>query len=219
MPFRIGLLVFPAITQLDMTAPHEVFARMPGSEIHLVWKTLDPVVAQGGMRLVPTTTLDACPQLDLICVPGGPGVNALLNDAEVLAFIRQQGAGARYVTAVCTGALVLGAAGLLEGKRATTHWTARHLLAPFGATPVAERVVIDGNTITGGGVTAGIDFALKIVAEVAGEATARAIQLSIEYNPQPPFDAGSPERAGEATVALQKESRSQDAGRARSCGA
>jgi cyclohexyl-isocyanide hydratase len=205
MPFRIGFLVFPAITQLDMTGPHEVFARMPGSEIHLAWKTLEPVAAQGGMQLVPTTTLDACPQLDLVCVPGGPGMNALLGDAAVLAYLRRQATAARYVTAVCTGTLVLGAAGLLKGKRATTHWTAVDMLAAFGATPVAERTVIDGNLITGGGVTAGIDFALKVVAEVAGEDVAKTIQLSIEYDPKPPFDAGSPVRAGEAIVARQRQ--------------
>ena len=206
MAFRIGFLVFPNITQLDMTGPHEVFARLRGSEIHLLWKSLEPVAAQGGLRLVPTTTLDACPQLDLICVPGGPGMNALLSDEDVLGFLRRQAAAARYVTAVCTGALVLGAAGLLQGKRATTHWTAHHLLAPLGAIPVAERTVIDGNVITGGGVTAGIDFALRVVAEVAGEDVAKAIQLSIEYDPHPPFDAGSPKSAGETIVARQKQS-------------
>jgi cyclohexyl-isocyanide hydratase len=205
MAFRIGFLVFPGITQLDMTGPHEVFARLPGSEIHLVWKSLEPIAAQGGLRLMPTTTLDACPQLDLVCVPGGPGMNVLLTDDDVLAFLRRQAAGARYVTAVCTGALVLGAAGLLRGKRATTHWMSHHLLAPFGAIPVAERTVIDGNVITGGGVTAGIDFALKVAAEVAGEDVAKAIQLSIEYDPHPPFDAGSPQSAGEAIVARQKQ--------------
>jgi cyclohexyl-isocyanide hydratase len=205
MPFAIGLLVFPSITQLDMTGPHEVFARMPGSEIHLIWKSLEPVTAHGGLRLVPTTTLQACPQLDLVCVPGGPGMNALLNDEVVLAFLRRHAAGARYVTAVCTGSLVLGAAGLLKGKRATTHWTALEMLAAFGATPVAERTVIDGNLITGGGVTAGIDFALKVVAETAGEEVAKTIQLSIEYDPRPPFDAGSPASAGEAIIARQRQ--------------
>ncbi len=205
MTFRIGFLVFPAITQLDMTGPHEVFARMPGSEIHLVWKSLQPIAAQGGMQLVPTTTLDACPQLDLVCVPGGPGMNPLLGDEAVLAFLRRQAAGARYVTAVCTGTLVLGAAGLLKGKRATTHWTAVDMLEAFGATPVRERTVIDGNLITGGGVTAGIDFALQVVAEIAGEEIAKTIQLSIEYDPKPPFDAGSPQRAGEAIVARQRQ--------------
>lgn len=205
MSFRIGFLVFPNITQLDMTGPHEVFARLPGSEIHLIWKSLEPITAQGGLGLMPTMTLDACPQLDLVCVPGGPGMNALLTDDAVLAFLKRQATGARYVTAVCTGALVLGAAGLLRGKRATTHWMSHDLLASFEATPVAERIVIDGNLITGGGVTAGIDFALKIVAEVAGEAVAKTIQLSIEYDPQPPFNAGAPASAGEAIVALQKK--------------
>jgi cyclohexyl-isocyanide hydratase len=205
MAFRIGFLVFPGITQLDLSGPHEVFARLPGSEIHLAWKSLEPVVAQGGLRLVPTTTLDACPQLDLVCVPGGPGMNALLTDGEVLGFLRRQAAGARYVTAVCTGALVLGAAGLLEGKRATTHWMSHHLLEPFGAIPVKARSVADGNVITGGGVTAGIDFALLVAAQLAGEDAAKAIQLGIEYDPNPPFDAGSPQAAGEAVTARQRE--------------
>jgi cyclohexyl-isocyanide hydratase len=202
---QIGFLVFPGITQLDMTGPCEVFTRLPGAEVHLVWKTLDPVTAQGGMRFLPSMTLDACPQLDLLCVPGGPGTTPLLSDAEVLAFLRRQAAGARYVTAVCTGSLVLGAAGLLKGRRATTHWSAHHLLSALGASPVAERVVVDGNVVTGGGVTAGIDFALKVAAEVAGEAAAKAIQLGIEYDPHPPFDAGSPASAGEALVARQRQ--------------
>lgn len=200
MSLRIGFLVFPDITQLDMTGPYEVFTKLPGAEVHLVWKTLDPVVANGGMRIVPTMTFAACPQLDLVCVPGGPGMNALLNDEETLAFLRRQAKGARYVTSVCTGALVLGAAGLLQGKRAATHWMSRDMLAAFGATPVAERVVIDGNVVTGGGVTAGIDFALKIAADAFGEDLAKAIQLGIEYDPQPPFRAGSPEGAGPAIV-------------------
>lgn len=200
MSFQIGLLLFPDITQLDMTGPYEVFTKLPGAEVHLVWKTLDPVVANGGMRIVPTMTFAACPQLDLVCVPGGPGMNALLNDEETLAFLRRQAKDARYVTSVCTGALVLGAAGLLKGKRAATHWMSRDMLAAFGATPVAERVVIDGNVVTGGGVTAGIDFALKIAADAFGEDLAKAIQLGIEYDPQPPFRAGSPEGAGPAIV-------------------
>jgi len=200
MSFRIGLLLFPDITQLDMTGPYEVFTKLPGAEVHLVWKTLEPVVANGGMRIVPTTTFAACPQLDLVCVPGGPGMNALLNDEETLAFLRRQAEAARYVTSVCTGALVLGAAGLLRGKRAATHWMSRDMLGAFGATPVAERVVIDGNVVTGGGVTAGIDFALTIAAEAFGEDLAKAIQLGIEYDPQPPFRAGSPEGAGPAIV-------------------
>jgi cyclohexyl-isocyanide hydratase len=182
---------------------------MPDREIHLVWKSLEPVTEAGGMRLLPTTTYAGCPQLDLICVPGGPGMNPLLNDEETLAFVRRQAEGARYITAVCTGALVLGAAGLLKGKRATTHWTALPMLAAFGATPVDARTVTDGNVITGGGVTAGIDFALRIAADLLGEDAAKTIQLSIEYNPQPPFNAGSPAGAGEAIVARQRAAAAQ----------
>jgi len=201
MPFHIGLLLFPDITQLDMTGPYEVFIKFPDAKVHLVWKTKAPVTAGGGMQITPTVTFADCPPLDLICVPGGAGMNPLLNDAETLDFIRRQARGARYVTSVCTGALVLGAAGLLKGKRAATHWMSREMLAAFGATPVAERVVIDGNVITGGGVTAGIDFALTVAAEAFGPDLAKSIQLGIEYDPHPPFDAGSPERADAALVA------------------
>lgn len=200
MSFRIGLLLFPDITQLDMTGPYEVFTKLPETEVHLVWKSLDPVTANGGMKITPTTTFAGCPQLDLVCVPGGPGMNALLNDDETLTFLRKQAAGARYVTSVCTGALVLGAAGLLKGRRAATHWMSRDMLKVFGAFPVADRVAIDGNVITGGGVTAGIDFALTVAAEAFGEDLAKAIQLGIEYDPHPPFSAGSPEGAGPAIV-------------------
>src|SRR3954449_788847 len=201
MPFHIGLLVFPKITQLDMTGPYEVFISLPETKVHLVWKSREPVAAGGGMLLTPTVTFAECPQLDLICVPGGPGMNPLLNDAETLDFIRRQASGARYVTSVCTGALVLGAAGLLKGKRAATHWMSREMLTAFGATPIAERVVTDGSVITGGGVTAGIDFALTVAAQAFGPELAQAIQLGIEYDPKPPFDAGSPERAGDDLVA------------------
>jgi cyclohexyl-isocyanide hydratase len=201
MPFHIGLLLFPDITQLDMTGPYEVFARVPGATVHLVWKTRLPVRARGGMEIVPTTTFADCPQLDLICVPGGPGMNPLLNDAETLDFIRRQAKDARYVTSVCTGALVLGAAGLLKGKRAATYWMTLEMLAAFGATPVAERVVVDGNIITGGGVTAGIDFALRVAADAFGPELAQAIQLGIEYDPHPPFNSGSPESADPALAA------------------
>lgn len=200
MPFRIGLLLFPDITQLDMTGPYEVFTKFPEAEVRLIWKTLEPVKAGGGMRIVPDTTFADCPQLDLVCVPGGAGMNPLMEDAETLAFLRKQAPGARYVTSVCTGALVLGAAGLLKGKRATTHWMSHEMLSALGATPVAERVVVDGNLITGGGVTAGIDFALRVAAEAFGEDLAKAIQLGIEYDPHPPFNAGSPEGAGPAVV-------------------
>ena len=194
--YEIGLLIFPDITQLDMTGPYEVFIKFPNARVHLIWKTHDPITAAGGMRILPTTTFADCPPLDVVCVPGGAGMNPLLTDAETLAFLRRQAENAQYITSVCTGSLVLGAAGLLKGKRATTHWMSHAMLSEFGAIPVQERVVRDGNVFTGGGVTAGIDFALTLAAEVAGPDVARKIQLGIEYNPAPPFDAGSPAGAG-----------------------
>ena len=200
-PFHAGLLLFPDITQLDMTGPYEVFTRLPGARVDVIWKSRDPVRSDHGLALVPTATFEEIDALDLVCVPGGPGVGPLLEDAATLAFLRRIAARARYVTSVCTGALVLGAAGLLQGRRATTHWMSLELLAPFGATPVAERVVRDGNVITGGGVTAGIDFALTVAAEVAGRDTAERIQLAIEYDPAPPFRAGSPACADPELVA------------------
>jgi cyclohexyl-isocyanide hydratase len=191
----IGLLIFPRMTQLDLTGPYEVFANLSDATVKLLWKTLEPVTAATGFRLIPDTTLAECPQLDVICVPGGPGVGELMEDEVVLSFLRRQAEGARFVTSVCTGALVLGAAGLLRGKRATTHWASREFLAPLGAIPTEGRVVRDGTLFTGGGVTAGIDFALTLVAELAGPTVAQAIQLGIEYAPAPPFNAGTPETA------------------------
>ena len=201
MRIQIGLLLFPDLTQLDLTGPYEVFTKFPDTDVHLLWKTLDPVGAGGGMRLLPTATFADSPELDLVCVPGGAGMNALLEDEETLGFLRRQARTARYVTSVCTGSLVLGAAGLLRGRRATTHWMSLPMLAAFGCEPVSERVVVDGDLITGGGVTAGIDFALTIAGELFGEETARRIQLAIEYDPRPPYDAGAPGRADAALVA------------------
>jgi cyclohexyl-isocyanide hydratase len=200
-PFRIGFLLFPRLTQLDLTGPFEILSRMPETETYLVAKTLAPVRADRGLQIVPTATLEACPPLDLLCVPGGAGINDVITDAEMLAFIRRMAAGARYVTSVCTGSLVLAAAGLLAGKRATCHWAARDALQRLGAVPVDQRVVIDGKFITGGGVTAGIDFALAVVDELRGREAAEAIQLMVEYDPHPPFDAGSPKRASAAVMA------------------
>ena len=205
MTLHIGLLVFPRVQQLDLTGPYEVFASLPGGAVHLVWKTLDPLTSATGLVLTPTATFADCPSLDVLCVPGGAGVNALMRDAAVLDFVRRQAAGARYVTSVCTGALVLGAAGLLRGKRATTHWASHDLLARFGAVPVRGRVVRDGNLVTGGGVTAGIDFALTLAAELVGREQAEAIQLNLEYAPAPPFDAGTPETAPAAVLAAVRE--------------
>ncbi len=195
MTLNIGFLLFPKVQQLDLTGPFEVFAALPDVQIHLVAAGMDPVTTASGLCLSPTTTFASCPRLDVLCIPGGAGVNGLLTDEAILTFVRQQAADVRYLTSVCTGALVLGAAGLLRGKRATTHWNARDLLPAFGAIPVHERVVRDGNLLTGGGVTAGIDFALTLVAEMAGRETAEAIQLHLEYAPAPPFDAGTPDRA------------------------
>jgi cyclohexyl-isocyanide hydratase len=205
-PFHAGLLVFPMLTQLDLTGPYEVFNRMPGAQVHLIAKTLDPVLSEHGLPITPTVSFSRCPALDLLVVPGGFGVNDLLIDPETLTFVRHAAEHARYVGSVCTGSLVLGAAGLLRGKRATCHWMSIGFLEAFGAIPVRERVVVDGSLVTGGGVTAGIDFALTVVGEVAGHEVAQEIQLAIEYNPMPPYDAGSPETAGPRLVeALQSK--------------
>ena len=203
-PVEIGILIYPDLTQLDATGPAQVLVRVPGAKLHMVWKTHEPVRTDAGFAIVPTTTFAECPQLDVICVPGGAGQVALMTDEETLAFLRQQAAGARYVTSVCTGSLILGAAGLLKGYRSACHWAWRDMLSALGAEPVAERVVRDRNRISGGGVTAGIDFGLTLAAELAGEDAARLIQLALEYDPQPPFDCGSPEKAGaELTARLR----------------
>ena len=204
-PLQIGLLVFPRVTQLDFTGPLQVFSSFPGATVHLIWKTLDPVPSNSVLMLTPTVTFADCPQLDVICVPGGFGTDALLNDEETLDFVRKQASGAKFVTSVCTGSLVLGAAGLLKGYNAATHWSAMELLALFGATPTKTRVCIDRNRVTGGGVTAGIDFALKLVSLLVDRTTAEAIQLRLEYNPAPPFNAGSPDTAPAEVLALMKE--------------
>jgi cyclohexyl-isocyanide hydratase len=204
-PLQIGLVIFPRVTQLDFTGPLQVFSRVPGAKVHLIWKRIEPVVSDTVLTLTPTITFSDCPQLDVICVPGGQGTDDLLNDEEMLAFLLRQAAGARYVTSVCTGSLVLGAAGLLRGYRAATHWTAMDLLGEFGATATQTRVCIDRNRITGGGVTAGIDFALTLVSLLVDRKAAETIQLGIEYNPAPPFSAGSPETAPAEAVAMVRE--------------
>ncbi len=191
----VGMLLFENATQLDLTGAYEVFARMPGARVSLLSRTLEPVRTEWGLTITPDLALAAAPPFDVICVPGGWGVNALLTDRALLDFLSMQGESARYVTSVCTGALLLGAAGLLRGYRATTHWMSLDLLHLFGATPVSERVVRDRNRITGAGVTAGIDFALVLAADLFGDAEAERIQLAIEYDPHPPFDSGSPRTA------------------------
>ncbi|MDT9600684.1 DJ-1/PfpI family protein [Sphingosinicella rhizophila] len=195
MTFRCGLLLFPELTQLDLTGPYEVLPRAPGVEVLLVARTMEPVTAQWGMRILPDTDFANCPPLDLLLVPGGFGVDEAMLDQETIAFVRRTATEARYIVSVCTGALILGAAGLLRGRRAATHWAFRDLLKEFGATPSRERVVRDGNLFTGGGVTAGIDVALTILAEVFDANVAQSAQLSVEYAPCPPFGAGTPETA------------------------
>lgn len=204
MSLTVGFLVFPRVQQLDLTGPYEVFASVPGVRVELVGPTLEEVTSATGLLLRPSVDFASCPQLDVLCVPGGAGINILLTDAATLTFVRRQAAGARYVTSVCTGALVLGAAGLLRDKRATTHWAAHDLLGAFGAIPTQGRVVQDGNLFTGGGVTAGIDFALTLVAEIFGQAAAEAVQLGLEYAPAPPFASGTPDAATAEVLAKVK---------------
>ncbi|MBS9475859.1 DJ-1/PfpI family protein [Ancylobacter radicis] len=199
MPMNVVMLMYPDMTQLDLTGPFEVFSRFPELTLHLAWKTLEPVADISGLRLLPTTTLEACPPADILFVPGGPGQIALMDDAPVLEFLRAQAKGATYVTSVCTGSLVLAAAGLLTGHRATCHWLSLSQLRHFGVEPVNERVVVDGNRVTGGGVTSGIDFALTLAAKLFGEARAKRAQLFMEYDPAPPFIGGSP-RSSEAAL-------------------
>lgn len=197
---HIGMLLFPNLTQLDLTGPFEVLVRIPDAQVHLVWKSLDPVVADSKLALLPTTTLADCPPLDVVFVPGGGGVTPLLDDDAILSFLRTQAARARYVTSVCTGSLLLGAAGLLRDHDAVTHWAYMDLLPLVGARPTKRRVVVDRDRITGAGVTSGIDFALRLVAALADDRTAKMIQLAIEYDPEPPY-RGHPDHADPDTVA------------------
>jgi cyclohexyl-isocyanide hydratase len=194
------MLLYPDLTQLDLTGPFELLHRVPDTSVNLLWKDTRPVRATSGLTLYPTTSLADSPPLDVLFVPGGFGQVPLAKDEEILRFLRAQGARARYVTSVCTGALLLGAAGLLDGYEATTHWAYVDRLQSFGARYRPGRVVVDRNRITGGGVTAGIDFGLTLAAALAGDDTAKAIQLGLEYNPDPPFRAGHPDVADPALV-------------------
>ncbi|HEX9211655.1 MAG TPA: DJ-1/PfpI family protein [Bradyrhizobium sp.] len=192
---QIGSLLFDGLDQIDLTGPFEVLSRIPNATYRVYAKTVEPVRDVRGLRLTPDATLADAPQLDVLHVPGGFGQEGVMEDDEVLAWIQRQTEGARSVFSVCTGALLLGAAGLLRGRRATTHWASFHLLQLFGAIPVNERVVVDGNWIFAAGVTAGIDGALRLAAELRGDDVARTIQLYMQYAPEPPFDSGTPERA------------------------
>ncbi|MDZ7626861.1 MAG: DJ-1/PfpI family protein [Parvularculaceae bacterium] len=202
---NIVFVLFPNVTQLDFTGPLQVLSRLPSAKIHIAASTMAPVATDATLTLNPTTTFADCPPADVLVIPGGFGVDDAMNDPALMSFVSRESARATYVTSVCTGAFILGAAGLLKGRRATTHWAYREDLALVGAIPVKARVVRDGNVFTGGGVTAGIDFALTLAAEIAGEAVARAIQLSLEYDPAPPFDAGAPEKATAETLAATKQ--------------
>jgi cyclohexyl-isocyanide hydratase len=212
--FNVGFVIFPGLTQLDFTGPFEVLSRLgtppsisvpskfPQSKTHVVAKTMLPVLSDRGLGILPTCTFENCPPLDLICLPGGPGVVEALADVETVDFVRRQGERAEYLTSVCMGAFLLGAAGLLKGRRAATHWAYTDLLPLVGAIHEKARVVRDGNVFTSGGVSAGIDFAFRIIAELAGPEVAQALQLGLEYDPNPPFDAGHPDKASKAAIAL-----------------
>ena len=212
--FDIGFVIFPGITQLDFTGPFEVLSRLgtppsigapsnfPRSRVHIIAKTMLPVSSDRGLDIMPTCTFDSSPPLDLICVSGGAGIADVLADAGTVDFIRRQGGHARFITSVCVGAFLLGAAGLLKGRRAATHWAFVDLLPLVGARHKKARMVRDGNVFTAAGVSSGIDFAFSIVAELAGPEVAKAIQLAIEYDPAPPFDAGHPDKVSEAITAL-----------------
>ena len=202
---EIGALLFDKLDQIDLTGPFEVFARLPNSTYRIYAKTKEPVRDMGGLLLTPDATLSAAPKLDVLHLPGGFGQEALMDDEEVLSWIRDQAAGALCVFSVCTGALLCGAAGLLEGRRATTYWPVFHLLPYFGATPVNERVVIDGNMVFAAGVTSGIDGALRVAAMLRGDEAAETIQLSMQYAPEPPFESGTPETAPAEIVDVARQ--------------
>lgn len=192
---HIGAIIFPDIDQIDFTGPFEMLSRLPNSTFHVLWKDTTPLKDNKGLVLTPATTFADAPPLNLLVVPGGLGQEALMDDEVVLSFIRQQAAQADYVLSVCTGALICGAAGLLRGKRATTHWNSFHLLEYFGAIPVNERVVQDGNFVSAAGVTAGLDGALLLVSLLRGDLIAQQIQLDTQYAPKPLFNSGTPETA------------------------
>ncbi len=198
-PLEIGMLLYPGLTLLDLIGPHTVFSWF--ANIHLVWKTTDLVRTDTGIGVKPNATFATCPrELDILFVPGGFGQQNLMADSEVIAFLADRGARAKFVTSVCSGSLLLGAAGLLQGYKATSHWAAREGLSAFGAEPTDARVVVDRNRITGGGVTAGIDFGLVVLAKLRDDDAAKLTQLAMEYDPEPPFNSGSPKTADPAII-------------------
>jgi cyclohexyl-isocyanide hydratase len=196
----IGMVVFPNLTQLDLTGPYEVFGRLLTTKVLLIAESLQPIKSDNGLLLTPDTSFDSSPQVDILFVPGGRGIFEAMQNQKLISFLQLQAVNAKYITSVCTGSLVLAAAGLLNGYKATTHWLSLHLLKLFDIEVIEERVVIDRNRITGGGVTAGIDFGLFVVAKLFGEGAAKETQLMLEYNPAPPFNAGSPKTAEKEIV-------------------
>lgn len=203
-PISVAFLLFPDVTQLDLTGPAQVLSRLGNVALDLVWHDRSPVMTDAGFAILPTATFAELTRADILCVPGGLGINGVIADDAAMAWVAAIAAEAQWVTSVCTGSLILGAAGLLRGYRAGCHWGQRDMLRLFGAAPVDARFVVDRNRVTGGGVTAGIDFALKLTALIRGEAFARMVQLSLEYDPAPPFDAGSPAKAGPELVAAYR---------------
>jgi cyclohexyl-isocyanide hydratase len=200
-PLHIGFLVYPDVVQLDVMGAYQVLSFPPNTQVHLIWKSLDAIASNEGLLITPTVTLEDCPPLDIICVPGGGmGQVEIMKDTEILSFLRQQAETAQYVTSVCTGSMILAAAGLLNGYKATCHWAFRNQLAMLGVEVVPNRVVIDRNRVTGAGVTSGIDFGLTLVGLLCGEDVAKMTQLMMEYEPEPPFEAGTPEKAGKEVV-------------------
>lgn len=198
---NLGFLVYPDVVQLDVMAAYQVLAFPPNTTIHLLWKNLMPIASREGLIITPTTTLDNCPTLDVICVPGGGmGQVEVMKDESILSFLRQKSSTARYTTSICTGSLILAVANLLQGYKATCHWAFREQLAMLGVEVVSERVAIDRDRVTGAGVTSGLDLGLTLLSLLWGEDMAKMAQLMLEYHPNPPFNAGTPETADETTV-------------------
>jgi cyclohexyl-isocyanide hydratase len=211
---KVAMLVYPRLTLLDLAGPQSLWGRQ--AETFLVWESLDPVVTDTDLTLQPTHTFETCPtDVDILCVPGGFGAWDVINNPAAMKFLARAGARARYVTGICFGTIIMAAAGLLDGYKAATHWATYPMLEALGVEGVRERVVIDRNRITGGGVTAGVDFGLTVLSKLRGETVAKATQLLIEYNPKPPFDTGSPETAGpeltEIAASLVKDDFEQNA--------
>ena len=211
MTIKAGFFIFDEMQLLDFAAPYDEFCSTPEIEVSLIGETLKPITTTSGLSFAPDHDISTILPLDVLCIPGGDGVNRFLNNEPVLEFFRQEAIKTRFVTSVCTGSLILGASGLLKGRKATTHWSAMEFLPLFGAIPVQERVVVDGHIITAGGITAGMDFGLVIIAKLLGQETAEKTQLLMQYDPEPPFDCGAPEKAPNALVEqLQQENNTDE---------